>query len=442
MTDFLVSICLPTFNGASYLREAIDSVLSQTHKDFELVICDDQSQDTTFEILQDYANGDSRIRLLRNESTLGPIQNYNRCVELSAGTYVKLFAQDDVLEPNNLELCLNALRADSSLSFVTTAKDWIDGTGQPYSIENLFVQYFPSDQRITFSDTLESVLSTAQNWVGCPSTLMFPRHLFDKGFDNTFNQLMDLDFIFRMLKKGDGYYISKRLLKFRQHVRTQTHLNHGCPKANMEWLVLAARFAEDLKSTKNPFPVLCKYYIELFSQHVVIDRFAEYKYTNFLHLIGDKVDAETLSTAIFAGNILHNSRFTEVIDSQHREIQHLKEQLSVYKNHVETFNSALEIRRAFDQLEDLHHKYARVQKQIQTESISRSRAEDEILVKQETILELQSRLKSQNEIESEFAQKLEMLGNSFSWKVTEPLRKVSRYLTNTKRKQKFLSQRT
>lgn len=62
----LVSIVLPVYNGEKYLRESLDSILAQTMQDWELIVVDDCSQDTTPQILADYAASDSRIRVMRN----------------------------------------------------------------------------------------------------------------------------------------------------------------------------------------------------------------------------------------------------------------------------------------------------------------------------------------------------------------------------------------
>ena len=70
-----VSICIPTFNGAKYLRECVDSVLAQTHPDFEVLIVDDCSSDDSVAIAEDYARRDSRVRVSVNDRNLGLVGN-------------------------------------------------------------------------------------------------------------------------------------------------------------------------------------------------------------------------------------------------------------------------------------------------------------------------------------------------------------------------------
>lgn len=101
MSDNLptVSIGLAVFNGEKYLAKAIDSILAQTYKDFELIICDNASSDRTGELCRQYASQDPRIRYYRNAQNIGGVNNENRVFELSQGKYFRLTAHDDILAP-------------------------------------------------------------------------------------------------------------------------------------------------------------------------------------------------------------------------------------------------------------------------------------------------------------------------------------------------------
>jgi glycosyltransferase involved in cell wall biosynthesis len=104
-----VSIGLPVFNGENYIEEALDSILAQTYKSFELIISDNASTDRTPQICQDYAAKDPRIRYVRNRENLGGVRNYNRTFELSGGEYFKWAGHDDVLALGYLERCVQVL---------------------------------------------------------------------------------------------------------------------------------------------------------------------------------------------------------------------------------------------------------------------------------------------------------------------------------------------
>jgi len=110
-----LSIGLPVFNGEKYLKAALDSILTQTFIDFELIISDNASTDKTSQICREYAARDSRVRYYRNEINLGAPRNYNRTVKLSQGKYFKWIAADDVHAPEYLEKCVEVLNNDSSI---------------------------------------------------------------------------------------------------------------------------------------------------------------------------------------------------------------------------------------------------------------------------------------------------------------------------------------
>ena len=113
---------MPVFNGSNYIRDALDSILSQTYSDFELIICDNASEDDTCAIVEEYAARDGRIRLIRNPRNIGASANYNLGFEHARGEYLKWCAHDDTLSPNFLEECVGALDRDPgvALAFGTT----------------------------------------------------------------------------------------------------------------------------------------------------------------------------------------------------------------------------------------------------------------------------------------------------------------------------------
>ena len=95
---------MATYNGAGYVSEQIESVLSQTYRDFEFVICDDCSTDGTVDILQRYAGRDGRIRVFTNRCNLGFKDNFQRAIECCGNTeYVALCDQDDVWTEDHLQ---------------------------------------------------------------------------------------------------------------------------------------------------------------------------------------------------------------------------------------------------------------------------------------------------------------------------------------------------
>ncbi len=126
-----VSIGIPVYNGERFLAQTLDSILSQTYQDFEIIISDNASDDNTEAICRNYAAIDSRIRYYRNETNLGAAYNYNCLVELAKGKYFKWAAHDDLLAPTFIERCVEILEANSDYVLVYPLSSIIDEEGKP-----------------------------------------------------------------------------------------------------------------------------------------------------------------------------------------------------------------------------------------------------------------------------------------------------------------------
>jgi len=114
-----VTIGMPVYNGDKYLAKAIDSVLNQTFADFELIISDNGSTDSSPDICQYYAKQDNRIRLYLYDVNRGAAWNHNNVIRLAEGEFFKWLACDDMLAPKFLERCLEAFQhfPESSVCF-------------------------------------------------------------------------------------------------------------------------------------------------------------------------------------------------------------------------------------------------------------------------------------------------------------------------------------
>lgn len=132
----LISIGLPVYNGEKFIKQAVDSVLSQTFEEFELIISDNASDDKTEEVCRQYAAQDRRIRYYRNPNNLGAAPNYNRVFELSTGKYFKWIAHDDVCEPEFLERCVGLFERDDTVVLCYSRVKIIDAQGQEIDKNN------------------------------------------------------------------------------------------------------------------------------------------------------------------------------------------------------------------------------------------------------------------------------------------------------------------
>jgi glycosyltransferase involved in cell wall biosynthesis len=127
----LVSIGMPVYNGEAFVKEALDSVLNQSLADFELIIFDNASTDSTAQICRAYANRDARIHYHRNAYNIGAHPNYNRTYHAARGRYFKWAAHDDVLHPDFLKACVEALERVPEAVVCQSFLNYIDGLGRP-----------------------------------------------------------------------------------------------------------------------------------------------------------------------------------------------------------------------------------------------------------------------------------------------------------------------
>src|SRR3989338_1106721 len=125
----LLSIGMPVWNAQNYIREALNSILKQSFKDFELIISDNGSTDKTQKICEQYAKKDKRITYIRHETNRGAAWNYNYVVGLARGKYFKWAAHDDNLDPQFLRKCISVLEKDESVILAYTRAKLMDAKG-------------------------------------------------------------------------------------------------------------------------------------------------------------------------------------------------------------------------------------------------------------------------------------------------------------------------
>lgn len=129
-----VSVGMAVYNGEPFLPFTIDSLLTQTYRDIELVICDNCSTDRTQQICEDYAARDPRVRYYRNPTNIGVARNYNRAFSLSRGEYFKYASADDYYAPSLIEKCVAMLdrRPDAVLCYPKT--QLVDDRNEPIGV--------------------------------------------------------------------------------------------------------------------------------------------------------------------------------------------------------------------------------------------------------------------------------------------------------------------
>ncbi|OAI20507.1 hypothetical protein A1359_03345 [Methylomonas lenta] len=228
-----VSICVPTFNGERYLEETLISILNQSYNNFEIVIVDDKSSDATWEIVSRYAKQDTRIKLFRNESNLGLVNNWNKCIELSQGEWIKFVFQDDIIRHDCLELMLKAANIDTPFVFCT--RDFLFHNDiDPETKEYLmtiprFNELFSGSNFISTNQICQAVLNDSRNFFGEPSSTLIHRSIFEHfgPFNAEMVQLCDLEYWIRVGINTGIKYIPDSLAQFRVHPTSTSSKNNA-----------------------------------------------------------------------------------------------------------------------------------------------------------------------------------------------------------------------
>lgn len=216
-----VSVCIPIYNGAKYIRESIDSILSQSFKDFELILVNDASTDDSKTIIETY--NDPRIKYFENDHNLGMVANWNKCLEQSTGDYVCIFHQDDVMSEKNLEEKVALFKADKNIGLIYSDTVIIDQKGKVNS-HHWFNLLDPNVDFIRPGKAFFDLMFENLNIVCCPSVLV-RRECYEKvgGFDIRLPFSCDMEMWMRISLFSDVAYISKPLIQYRFHETNLTH---------------------------------------------------------------------------------------------------------------------------------------------------------------------------------------------------------------------------
>ena len=211
-----VAVCVPAFDVMHYLGATIDSVMSQTLTDWELVIVDDASNDETAEIAEKYAALDERITVLHNERNLGAAANWNRAVAATTATLVKVLCGDDLLYPNCLETQVVAFENDTTGRLVMAAskRDIIGVDGQLIVASRGLAGLAGT---VSGPEALQRCARAGTNIFGEPSQVLLRRTALEEagGFDPRWRYMLDVECYRRILRHGDLAAIPETLGAFR-----------------------------------------------------------------------------------------------------------------------------------------------------------------------------------------------------------------------------------
>ncbi len=218
-----VSIVIATYNRADLLSATLDSALSQTYRDIEVVVSDNASTDDTPELMRVYVARDPRVRYIRRTVNEGPIVNYHTALQAATGDYIAFLDSDDLFHPAKIEYQLKYFSTQSSdLGLVHTYFCYIDEQGRP-THRALF---------LSEGDLFEPLLRyETQVWFG---SVLFRRECIERTglLDAGVAQAADVDYLLRATRLGFRVgCVREVLFSHRHHSKNQSTNVAGLAKA-------------------------------------------------------------------------------------------------------------------------------------------------------------------------------------------------------------------
>jgi glycosyltransferase involved in cell wall biosynthesis len=201
-----VSVVMSVYNDATYLRLALDSILSQQGVDFEFICIDDGSQDGSADILQEYSSRDQRLRVVRQDNA-GLTRALIHGCKLARAPYIARQDADDISLPNRLKLQAKALAEDARLAFVSSQAQVISPTGEVVL----------NHDRPTNAEEATAMLLADKGGPPGHGSVMFRRDIYDKvgGYRPEFYFAQDVDLWFRLAEQGMINYLPQCLYQYR-----------------------------------------------------------------------------------------------------------------------------------------------------------------------------------------------------------------------------------
>ena len=245
-----VTVCVPVYNGALYIRDAIHSILNQTVIPQEIIVSDSGSSDGTENIVREEAKRARPNVIILPTKTPGMVANWNSTVRAASGKYIKFLFQDDLLHPNCLEEMLTVAESDERIGFVFSQRELLI---EPSAKGDVITEWLLRYQNLSaaFGELKTSqpgalllrspeLLQEPFNKIGEPTAVLVRRDLFSKVglFNERMRQLVDIEMWIRLMATSHVGYISKMLTSLRVHLQraSNRHTSEEIARVDLECL--------------------------------------------------------------------------------------------------------------------------------------------------------------------------------------------------------------
>lgn len=205
----MISVVITTYGRPNYLKNAIDSICKNTYKNYEIIIVDDNGEESSFsreteKIIKNYKN--IELKYIKHEKNYGANKARNTGVKAANGNYIAFLDDDDIFLPNKLEEINTILKTNSDISLIYS--------GANYRNEKNKIKY----KYINFKDYKNKILK--HNFIGSNSFVVLKKEKIEKlnGFDETLESCQDWDMWIRIIYSGEKIWgINKALVEYKIH---------------------------------------------------------------------------------------------------------------------------------------------------------------------------------------------------------------------------------
>lgn len=241
----LVSIMIPTYNRPEMFEETLKSALSQTYENFEVIVCDNSTDERTAELITKYLS-DERLRYFRNKSAKTKEDNFLPFEYLAKGEYLQWCMDDDILLPDKLKKMIAEFMKHPEVTLVTSQRRVIDEVGQ--TISEHYAELGISDEFVVFSgeEAGRALFTSFCNYIGEPSAVLFRRkdllNHYWRADCRGYKTISDVVMWLELLEKGGLIVFRDALSCYRKHEQQEGGQPDVAMLSRIEWVKIAGEY--------------------------------------------------------------------------------------------------------------------------------------------------------------------------------------------------------
>lgn len=265
LTYPLVSICMPTFNGETYIEEALNSAIHQDYPNLEIVVTDDDSKDLTLSIVESLRSKTKIPIYLYNHEPSGIGANWNYCVKKASGDYIKFLFQDDTLQIDCISKMMVVALQNTNVGLVYCKRHFLEEKISPKTSE--FISFYSHLENYWDNKDLpkpicsgrlylkdKALLNSPKNKIGEPTTVLLKKECFDKAgwFNEDLKQTLDYEYWYRLMKFYNVAFIDEQLVGFRLHEEQASEVNKNNNIGTNETMLLYKQYYKHIYNYLHP----------------------------------------------------------------------------------------------------------------------------------------------------------------------------------------------